>query len=416
MKTNILSEIFKGRKKDKQEVPAPKFDKLPKGWPEPENGSWSYYPKEDESKGISFNKVAAEDHGKVIAERLKQGDIKSFSLHLSQWEKENKTVMSDFAAGLPQTNVTNLYVTNGGSHENMIKLFEALPDSKVESLDLTYVRDKETYEKLAEILPRTKIKKLSISADFITDETIKPVLENLPPRIEHLDLSSCRDLSDDSVETLLPSIGKTNLKYISLMSTGVTDKHMPDLIEKLKNPNTIPTAVDLTWSKASEESNDEIAYVYAKKNYANRNTRYTSRIDRKFAIDPLMGLSDMRKPENLQQYALAGRLDEVMEKGIKHGRPITTDELLAPVGEYKSTALGAARMRYDLDKVFDSKCWVDTKDMQKAYDTLSKKDKIQLDGKNGRPSFETNKKEVPNTPATAKFKAMIAQRAAASRS
>lgn len=398
----FLSELFSGRRKGKEQERKP-VEKLPEGWSAPRNKSWSYGHGENHSIR----------DGEIVARTLKNENVEYFSLSLSRWqsnEAEN-AVVDAFVKVLPETKLKELRLTSG-STENVAAILEALPNSKISELDLTYVYDKASFEKLAEVLPQTKLKKLSFSNEFMTDEELRPVLENLPPSLETIDLSGCRALTDKTVESMLPYIGKTNLKNIDMTMTEITDRHMPELLEKARNPEILPLSVQTTWSKVADfdSLSKEFSYYRAQKEKPMRNARYIARLDRKFVIEPITGLTEARKPENLTQYAYAGRLPEVMQKGIRLGRPITAEELTAPSGEYKASALNAAVYRYDLDKVFDPKCWADAKEMQKAFDAVAA-NKIQLDGKNGRPSFEERKKTVEHSPVTAKVQAILAQRA-----
>lgn len=397
----FLSDLFSGLRKNKEPVQKP-VEKLPEGWAVPVNKSWSYRHEQNNSSR----------DGEIIAQTLKNGDIERFSLSLSSWngrEAEN-AIVDAFVKVLPETKIKELRLTSG-SQENVAKILEALPNSKVSELDMTYIYDKASFEKLGEILPKTKLKKLSFSNEFLTDEEFKPVLDNLPPSLGTIDISGCRALTDKSVEAMLPYIGKTNLRVIDLMMTEITDKHMPELLEKARDPEVQPLSIITTWSKVSDADSlsKEFSYYKAQKEKPARNARYIANLDRKFVMEPVTGLSEARKPENLAQYAYAGRLPEVMQKGIRLGNPITAEELTTSSGEYKASALNAAAYRYDLDKVFDPKCWADAKEMQKAFDAAGS-NKIQLDGKNGRPSFEERKKAVENSPVTAKIQAILAQR------
>ncbi|MBO4520621.1 MAG: hypothetical protein J5787_05390 [Alphaproteobacteria bacterium] len=416
----FLSDLFKGLRNiqsAKQEEKEQPFD-----WRKEQGDSLSY------GTGFSFaNKKEFEGWRRIkpqegdaefIADRMKDYSLRA--LHLSSdWSKtpEETKVLSTVCAALPDSHIKELTLNGDLTAEQKAAFFEALPKMHLQKLSVDFRMTPEEAEKFGQAISKLPLQTLRLRNSYNEEESVLPVLKRLPVSLEHLDLSGCTNCTDESMAEIARYIGRTNLRSVDMTQTQITDKYIPEIMEKAKNPDLPPIMIQTIWTKVSNQEavDAEFQYHRNQKKILDIRTAQMGWITHRYVVmNDGVSLGDARaKPEVMRDYALAGRLTDVMDRANKVGRPLTTEELTTQASEYARTPLQIAAVRHELDKVFDPKHWTNAQEMQKAWDSLKNNPKyaIQMDGKDGRPSFEENKKAVErNSLVALKTQALAAKR------
>jgi len=418
----FLSDLFKGLRNGHTIDPKKSEKEQPFDWRKKSETSVSY------GTGFSFaNKKEFEGWRKIkpqegdaefIADRIQDPSFRA--LHLSSdWSETpvEKEVFSTVCATLPNSYVNELTLNGDMTAEQKAAFFEALPKTHLQKLSVDFSMTPEEAEKFGKAISKLPLQTLRLRYPYNEEESVLPVLKQMPVSLEHLDLSGCTNCTDKSMAEIVPYIGRANLQSVNMTQTQITDKYIPEIMEKAKNPDLPPIMIQTIWTKVSDQEavNAEFQYHRDQKKILDIRTAQMSWVSHRYVVmNDGVCLGDTRtKPEVMKDYALAGRLPDVMDRANKIGRPLTAEELTTQASEYARTPLQIAAARHELDKVFDPKRWTNAQEMQKAWDTLKKTPKyaIQMDGKDGRPSFESNKRTVErNSLAAIKTQALAAKR------
>ncbi|MBR1778233.1 MAG: hypothetical protein IJ752_06595 [Alphaproteobacteria bacterium] len=414
----FLSDIFKGKNKSvKQE----REKEQPFNWRKENGDSLSY------GTGFSFGRAKEftglrkikpqEGDAEFIADRMRESSLRA--LHLSSdWSEtpEEQKVLSTVCAELPDSSLRELTLNGNLTAEQKAAFFEALPKTHIQKLSVDFRMTPEEAEKFGQAISKLPLQTLRLRNSYNEEEAVLPVLKYLPVSLQHLDLSGCTNCTDRSMAEIAPYIGRANLHSVDMTQTQITDKYIPEIMEKAKNPDLPPIMVQTLWTKVSDQEtvDAEFQYYRDQKKILDIRTAQLSQVTHRYVVmnDGVILGSARSKPEVMTDYALAGRLHEVMDRANKVGRPLTADELTTPAPDRYRSPLQLAAVRHELDKVFDPKRWTNAQEMQKAWDSLKNpKYTIQMDGKDGRPSFEENKKIVErNSVAALKTQVLAAKR------
>ena len=416
----ILSDLFKGLKNRPSAKPEEK--EQPFDWRKEGGNSVSY------GTGFSFaNKKEFDGWRKIkpqegdaefIANRMLDPSFRA--LHLSsEWSKTpvEKEVLSTVCTALPNSNISELTLNGEMTAEQKAAFFEALPKTHLQKLSVDFRMTPEEAEKFGQAISKLPLQTLRLRNSYNEEESVLPVLKHLPVSLQHLDLSGCTNCTDASMAEIVPYIGKANLRSVDMTQTQITDKYIPEIMEKAKNPDLPPIMIQTIWTKVSNQEavDAEFQYHRDQKKILDIRTAQMSWVTHRYVVmNEGVCLGDARtKPEVMTDFARAGRLPDVMDRANKLGRPLTAEELTTKASEYARTPLQTAAVRHELDKVFDPKHWTNAQEMQKAWDTIKNNPRyaIQMDGKDGRPSFEENKKAVErNSLVAIKAQALAAKR------
>ena len=415
----FLSDLFKGRNKSAEPE---KNREQPFDWRTEKGDSVSYgtgfyFGRAKEFDGLKKIKPQKGDAG-FIVQRMRDSSLRA--LHLSSdWSEtpEEQKVLSSVCAALPDSHIRELTLNGNLTAEQKEAFFEALPKTCLQKLSVDFRMTPEEAAKFGRAISNLPLQTLRLKNSYNEEEAVLPVLKQLPVSLQHLDLSACINCTDASMAEIAPYIGRSNLNSVDMTQTQITDKYIPEIMEKAKNPDLPPIMLQTLWTKVSDQENVNAEFRYhrdQKKILDIRTAQMNQVTHRSVVMNEGICLGDARsKPEVMKDYALAGRLHEVIDKANKIGRPLTAQELTASTSEYTRSPLKIAACRHELDKVFDPKRWTNAQEMQKAWDTLkgSPQYAIQMDGKDGRPSFEANKRAVErNSIAALKTRALAAKR------
>lgn len=418
---SFLSNLFKGNR-NTQSAESEKNRESPFDWRKENGDSISYgtgfsFARAKEFEG--FRKIKPrEGDAEFITNRMRESSLNA--LHLaSDWSETavEKQVLSEVCAALPDSRIGELTLNGDLTAEQKAAFFEALPKTHLQKLSVDFRMTPEEAEKFGQAISKLPLRTLRLRNSYNEEEAVLPVLKQLPVSLEYLDLSGCPNCTDKSMAEIAPYIGRSNLRNVDMTQTQITDKYIPEIMEKAKNQDLPPIMLQTLWTKVSDQDSVDAEFQYYRnqKKILDIRTAQTSWVSHRYVVmNEGVYLSDARRnPEVMADYALAGRLHEVMDRANKVGKPLMAEELTTRASEYARTPLQTAAVRHELDKVFDPKRWTNAQEMQKAWDSLKDTPKyaIQMDGKNGRPSFEENKKVVErNAIAALKVQALAAKR------
>ncbi len=395
----LLSSLFKNAKG----APEKENVKLPEGWPEPKDGIWILDDFE--------RKLKTPGDASCVMKRLKQGDIRTFSLSLPP----DSAFCSLLARTLPETAVKVLSLrASSGTTEDVCHVLEALPQTGLSEFKFrchTPHRLK-ALETLAAILPRTGITHLSLSNSYYDDAEIAPVLDNLPPGLEALDIGWNKSgsgitskVSDLSVERVLPFLKNGKVSSLNLDMTDITDAHLPEILKMVRNPAHPLDSVSVIDTCISDGMRMELICAGRVKRRPKVLESLRKSVRPELLEAPLPSLEELRKKGEITSVAKAGRLPELMARQVRLGNPLTAADLTQRSGKEPSPLIVIRRLG-DFDKVFAPELWTNVREMQAVWDSCTQaSDKVFLDGRNGRPSFAAMKRKAASFAVAAALKA-----------
>lgn len=389
-----LSSLFK--KSERYEGQETKSLKLPESWQPPNNGIWHHNLRSDEMSPAAT---------KLLIKRLKQKDIHSLSITAHRHDE----FCALFAEALPETGLNELHFNASLSEtkpEQVFKIIDALPKTDIKTFGFRYygsfgAKDKTSIEKLAEVLPHTNITDFRFACAYYNDQAIAPLIENLPPNLEKLDVSMNKSsdgimegVGDDTMALILKQLKNSKIKELNFQNTNLTDKHIPQLIKYLNAPDYPLELVSVFDSDVSEEMHNELSYAGRLKRRPQKLEKQRGSVPERFLTPELPSLKELRERNEIALVAKAGRLPELMKRQVKLNDPLTAVDLTTR-SEKLPPPLEYIRQLGDHAKVFAPELWVNVNEMQKAWDFMSRpSDKTFLDGKNGRPSFTQMKQKA----------------------
>ena len=222
--------------------------------------------------------------------------------------------------------------------------------------------------------------------------------------LTHLNLSLCR-LSEESILLLAAVLPKTNLIHLDLSYNPLTPAGIKALIGALSHPKSIIYETGLTGDKSELPPQAKAAIEQLEKaNRAKIDTVYAEQIKEHLelqsalrntaeieaAVRRAQDIRELKESGLLFAAAKAGKIRAVYERLDElhqHLRPedyFLTDRfgktLLSLVGNAKQLAV-----------VFAPGHWQNPHLMQSVFDSLPQRQKVQLDGKKGRPDFQDMK-------------------------
>ncbi|MCQ2913790.1 MAG: hypothetical protein MJ247_01185 [Alphaproteobacteria bacterium] len=212
-----------------------------------------------------------------------------------------------------------------------------------------------------------------------------------------LGLSSCY-MGETEARDIIKVLPDTNLWRIDLSGNVLDDKAAKDLTTSLNNEechvyetklmdkpkNPVTDILRRECENIAEESTlNELKEAEAK-NYK----KYEVVRDQEIAREVYANQSDEERAKDVYTAAKAGKIGEFLKlKPLKPQDYLVADEkgktLIEHIWESKS-----------LDQVFTPNNWSNPKDMQNLWNNVPDKQKEQMDGKEGRPSFIKNKSIV----------------------
>lgn len=225
--------------------------------------------------------------------------------------------------------------------------------------------------------------------------------DSLPDTIEYLSLAKT-DIMRANFDGLMAYVHSSrNLKAFDCASCGLTDEHAAKLKKALEG--TQITVVNLSGNHFSDKMRGEldgmgVQGMMLSGDYVPLDPEDTIR--RIVAERPVQGyLKQLSSKEEMKKQGLffpaarAGTFADILDAVKANGEEMTAEDyaLKDTKGRILIAELSKTKQ---LATVFEPKYWTNTKQMQMSWDIVPEKDREQLDGKSGRPSFQKWKNQV----------------------
>lgn len=367
-----------------------------------------------------------------------------------------KDFWKTFVRELPYTNVSRLTLRGASSDVilsadfpkiNALSLQLKDKDDNVISNGIN--KNKELFKALATTLSGTKqpqsLKSLDVSMPTVTDWDVALIGELCSPELKHLSLKATQKEKTSSadgpqIEASLfrRALFTPNLETFSIDGIGIQSRwsemwfdKAPKLKEfELKNAGLSSEAFDAMELSLSDSSIESLTLKnvtpleYAQTPYFPRYDHFFDVIEsgktnlKKVSVTDTLhpnlqiksnklstrlasvARSDVNAPSfesekaaeasvSLFDAARDGTLKEFIEE---NGMP-TADDFLKQGADGRTPVALAAESK-QLACVFEEKNWANVKDMQRVFDKVPENEKYQLDGKDGRPSYQKVKNAV----------------------
>ena len=225
--------------------------------------------------------------------------------------------------------------------------------------------------------------------------------ETLPEALEYLSLAKTNIIYSnfDGLTAYLSSA--KNMKAVDIASCGLTDEHGEKLLSCLEG--TKIKLLNLSGNHFSDEMRSRLSAMVGKKVMV---SPHYEALDKEKTIKeisyerPLKDhLSEAKNKAEMKEKNLffpavrGGVFVDVLDAVRALGEELSPEEYQMQDKTGK-TLINELSKTKQLSDVFTPKYWSNTKQMQAVWDMVSAEGKKQLDGKEGRPSFQTRKNHV----------------------
>lgn len=222
----------------------------------------------------------------------------------------------------------------------------------------------------AGLLKAPQLTDLNLSASGMDDTSCRDIFAVLPKmNVRRLDLSG-NALNDNAAKRLVAALSNEDCSVYQTKYAEAPAVPRKTLLGTDENTIGAGTADAL---RAAEKVNE---------------AKYQTVLDQERAAEAFAVMTDAEKAADPFTAAKAGRIGESLD--LKPLKP--ADFLLAD--DKGKTLLTHAAEAGCLAQIFEPKRWTNPKDMQALWDKVPEKQRAQMDGKDGRPSFIKAKSTV----------------------
>ncbi len=340
-------------------------------------------------EGLNLNDSKPGKKGGIaLLKALETSKIKELSLNRVELPDAAVPLLLNVAKNTP-LEILSLHQTSMGEKRFgfLEKLSKVLPDTNIRDLDIEGVISyPEGCRAFVEIMNRTKLVSLSFSS-FNDPKAQNIFIDSLPnSTIRRLNMRGCYDFKEPEAIRLMQMIPNTEISYFYFSaSSRFSDAFFKEAEKMLKSgQNRLENVFITTFNTPHEKSKDMLAAREALlKNVAYRKSIAQKTAEKKNVEKAPEGITlcDALETGVLPQ-ALAGRK-----------KPLSAAECLASDAAGIPFIQKAARAE-QLALIFKTSLWVDAKEFQKTWQNVDEQHKWQMDGKNGRPSYQKIKNEI----------------------
>lgn len=335
------------------------------------------------------------------------------------------------AAALPSSGIRSLNLArNELGDEGTSALASRLSGSKLESLNLRKngLSDKGCAE-LAAALPKSRVKELDLSINGIGSKGAAALADALPSSfVEKLSLADC-DIGNDGIKALSKALPNSKIKELDLFNCGITDDGAKHLLVALQNPACRVSKINVNATEryvcgeldTSRLISPELKNMILKaveKNKAREDERAKAKEEAsnenapetvKAAAKNVGTAKEAVENGMLIKAAYAGCLPEVVSSLAAKGQTPPAEAFLTP-DENGCTPLSLVCEQKKLAELLTPENFKNAQDIQKLWNAVPPADKDQMDGKEGRPSFQKIKNAVMTNAVRSAMQAKKLQR------
>lgn len=323
--------------------------------------------------------------------------------------------VTGLAAALGVTEIRTLDLgRNDLADEGATVLAKGLERSKVESLTLfrNGISDKGC-EALAAVLPSGRIKDLSLSSNTITSKGMEALAAALPDsQVEKLAIGN-NEIGNEGAKALAKALPDTKIKELDLFDCGITDEGAKHLLIALQKPTCRVSKINInapqifkcgeldTARLISEELKTLILKAVENNRQREENLEKAKQDavkqdvaeDLKAAAAQTQSAAEAVENGTLIKAAYAGCLPEVVASLTAKGKTPPAEAFLKP-DENGCTPLSLVCEQKKLAELLTPDHFKNAQDVQKLWNAVPPSDKDQMDGKDGRPSFQKVKSTI----------------------
>ncbi len=364
--------------------------------------------------------------------------------------------LADVIDALPKTRITSLSVKSAELDTDVYKAFaRSLPKSKIETLRLenTDIASCMTLNGLAKGLCSSSVRKLELpdndlesialgclgvafekgsnveeldlSFNKVGHIRLGELTEKLPPSLKTLKLNDVALVDPRNVGNMADGLVKSgHLKRLEMRCAGLDERTLPELFKAFRAGAL--ESVDLSGNRINDAAALALADVLKEKSCRIVETRLGDKVEeirntvvgRKENHVSAGVLAQVKEAErmNAERLKTAEEKQKAVETVASAGENVAvldaftlakagkTDVLMSrgglkPSDLKRSDEQGKALVVHiaeagQLAEVFKPEFWKNPKEMQETWDMLSDEHKVQMDGKDGRPSFQHAKNKV----------------------
>lgn len=339
--------------------------------------------------------------GVLLAAALPLTEVRSLNLTRNELDDEGALAL---ASCLSRTRLETLFLRkNDISDKGCSALAAALQQSRLKDLDLSSNGlSAKSADDLAVALPNSCVEKLSLSDNEIGNDGIKSLAKVLPnSKIKELDLFNC-GITDEGAKHLLVALQNPACR-VSKINVNATERYVCGELDtsRLISPELKKLILKAVENNKARE--DERAK--AKEEALNENVPETV----KAAAENVGTAKEAVENGMLIKAAYAGCLPEVAASLAAKGQTPPAEAFLTP-DKNGCTPLSLVCEQKKLAELLTPEIFKNAQDVQKLWNAVPPADKDQMDGKEGRPSFQKVKNAVMTNAVRSAMQAKKLQR------
>lgn len=351
------------------------------------------------------------------------------SLDLSSNDFNSSTLSSTLYPVLPETKVSSLDLSDNHLYSSaLVSLARVMAKTEIRSLNLGRNSiDDEGFTALGDIMEKTKLEELTIHRNKIKEKGVVAFASHLPKsRLRLLQLNfneagpkgaaaiadtlpqsslevlylSQNGIGDEGMKALAKAIPNSKLKDIDLYDNGITEEGAKHLLIALQNENCKIVKLNIGDNKFSPEMADLLKKAVennvkrmADREKAKEEKSQTSSPEEIANTARTASPEEIAKGKILLEAAYAGCLPEVISTLTAKGQTPPTEAFLTP-DENGCTPLSLACEQKKLAQLITPDNFKNAQEVQKIWDAVPVADKEQMDGKEGRPNFQSVKSVI----------------------
>lgn len=264
----------------------------------------------------------------------------------------------------------------------------------LKSLDLSDndLRDRGVLQ-VGDAVPSTDLEEISFSRCGMTTMSLSGVIK-MGKKLEKLNLSG-NTFDDRFMSELSAELPGMPLKSLNLDHTEMTEAGAKSLLVALQHPDCKIADLSIEGNRVSEPLKRMIEKAIEPRRREEERARKVDAMKREASQTrtDFASLSEMRAAGALFPAVYSGVLFDRLETFARNGEYLSADDYLS-ADKNGTTLIAAAAEVQKLDHVFRQDFWQNAQSMEKVFKSLPEYDQAQLDGREGRPSFNVLKSKV----------------------
>lgn len=246
---------------------------------------------------------------------------------------------------------------------------------------------------IGEAVASTDLQEINFSRCNMTSMSLSGVVK-MGKKLEKLNLSG-NVFDDRFMSGLSAELAGMPLKSLNLDHTEMTEAGARKLLAALQHPDCKICHLSIEGNRVSAPLKQMIEKAVEPRRREEERSRKVDAMKNEASQTPadFASLSDMRSAGALFPAVYSGALFDKLDVFARGGEYLSADDYLS-ADKNGTTLIAAVAEVQKLDQVFRPDFWQNAQSMEKVFKSLPEHDQAQLDGREGRPSFNMLKSKV----------------------